>query len=119
MRSILVIDDEKAISDVLSQALNRFGFHVDTAENGTEGIVKFDQDTFDLVITDICMSGVDGNGVARHIRRSHRKRTPIIAISGTPDLLEEGEFDAVLPKPFSLKALAATIKDLAEPAFDA
>lgn len=116
MRNILVIDDEKAIADVLFQALNRFGFNVDTAENGTEGIVKFDQDTFDLVITDICMSGVDGNGVVRHIRNSHRKTTPVIGISGTPWLLEEAEFDAVLPKPFSLKALADTVKGLTETA---
>ena len=119
MQNVLVIDDERAVSEVLSHALNRFGYNVDTADNGTDGIEKFDTDAFDLVITDMCMSGVDGNGVARHIRRSHRKRTPIIAISGTPDLLEEGEFDAVLPKPFSLKALAATIKDLAEPAYNA
>ena len=119
MQNVLVIDDERAISEILSHALNRFGYHVDTADNGTDGIVKFDTDTFDLVITDICMSGVDGNGVARHIRRSHRKRTPIIAISGTPWLLDEGEFDAVLPKPFSLKALAATVKDLTEPDYDA
>lgn len=37
MRKILVIDDEKAVSDILSQVLNRFGFNVDTAENGREG----------------------------------------------------------------------------------
>ncbi len=119
MQSVLVIDDEKAISEILSHALGRFGYSVDTADNGIDGIVKFDADAFDLVITDICMSGVDGNGVARHIRRSQRRRTPIIAISGTPWLLDEGEFDAVLPKPFSLKALADTVKDLTEPAYHA
>jgi len=116
MHNVLVIDDEKAISDILSQALNRFGFNVDTAENGAEGILKFDSDAFDLVITDICMSGLDGNGVARYIRNSRRKATPIIGISGTPWLLEEGEFDAVLPKPFSIKALADTVKGLTEAA---
>ena len=67
MQNILVIDDEKAISEVLSQALNRFGFHVDTAENGAEGIVKFDKEVFDLVITDVRMAGIDGNDVVRHI----------------------------------------------------
>lgn len=116
MQNVLVIDDERAISDVLSQALNRFGFRVDTAANGMEGIVKFDQDAFDLVITDICMSGVDGNSVARHIRSSLRKATPIIGMSGTPWLLEDSEFDAVLPKPFSLAVLADTVKGLTEAA---
>lgn len=114
MQNVLVIDDEKAISQILSHALNRFGYNVDTANSGTDGISKFDTEPFDLVITDICMSGVDGNGVARHIRSSPRKKTPIIGISGTPWLMEEGDFDAVLPKPFSLKKLADTVKGLTE-----
>lgn len=114
MRNILVIDDESAISEILSQALNRFGFSVDTAESGTEGIVKFDRKTFDLVITDIRMPGVDGNGVVRHIRNSRRSNTPVIGISGTPWLFEGGEFDAVLPKPFSLQVLSDTVKGLTE-----
>ena len=115
MQNILVIDDEKAISDILSQALTRFGFNVDTAENGTEGIVKFDRDAFDLVITDICMAGMGGNDVVRHIRNSRRRTTPIIGISGTAWLLEERQFDAVLPKPFSLKTLADTVRGLTSP----
>lgn len=114
MRKILVIDDEKAVSDILSQVLNRFGFNVDTAENGREGMLKFDETIFDLVITDICMDGADGNDVVRHIRNSCRKTTPIIGISGTPWLMEDRAFDAVLSKPFSLRALADTVKDLTE-----
>jgi len=112
MYNILVIDDEKSISDILSQALIRFGFTVDTAANGREGIAKFEQESFDLVITDICMSGLDGIGVVQHIRHSLRKTTPVIGISGTPRLLQDGDFDAVLPKPFSILTLANTVKGL-------
>lgn len=112
MRNILVIDDEEVLSRTLSRALNRIGFNVDTAKDGTEGIVKFNNEIFDLVITDIRMPGADGIDVVRHIRDSLRKTTPVVGISGTPWLLEKGEFDVVLPKPFSLKTLTDTVRSL-------
>ncbi len=115
MQKVLVIDDESAIAEILSLALNRFGFSVDTAGNGMEGIAKFDDKRFDLVITDIHMPGVDGHGVVRHIRNSLRRATPIVGISGTPWLFDDGEFDAILPKPFTLKTLTDTVKRLTEP----
>lgn len=112
MRNILVIDDEEVLSRILSRALNQIGFNVDTAKDGTEGIVKFNNEIFDLVITDIRMPGADGIDVVRHIRDSLRKTTPVVGISGTPWLLEKGEFDVVLPKPFSLKTLTDTVRSL-------
>lgn len=112
MRNILVIDDEEVLSRTLSRALNRIGFNVDTAKDGIEGIVKFNNEIFDLVITDIRMPGADGIDVVRHIRDSLRKTTPVVGISGTPWLLEKGEFDVVLPKPFSLKTLTDTVRSL-------
>lgn len=112
MRNILVIDDEEVLSRTLSRALNRIGFNVDTAKDGTEGIVKFNNEIFDLVMTDIRMPGADGIDVVRHIRDSLRKTTPVVGISGTPWLLEKGEFDVVLPKPFSLKTLTDTVRSL-------
>ncbi|MEE8398029.1 MAG: response regulator [Desulfobacterales bacterium] len=116
MQKILVIDDESAISEVLSEALNRFGFSVDTAESGTEGIAKFEEKAFDLVITDMRMPGMDGAGVVHHIRNSRRKNTPVIGISGTPWLFKSSDFDAVLPKPFPLETLADIVRGLTEPA---
>ena len=59
------------------------------------------------------MPGMDGREVARHVRSSRRKTTPIIAISGTPWLLEDSEFDRVLAKPFPLKTLYDTVEHLA------
>ncbi len=112
MQSILVIDEQEAMQEILSQTLSRLDFRVDGAVNGPEGIAKFDQDAFDLVTTDISISGIDGNGVVRHIRNSLRKTTPVIGISGTPWLFEEEIFDAVLTKPFSLAALRDTVQDL-------
>ena len=55
MLKIMVIDDEQLILDMVKHVLTKFGFKVETASNGKEGIKKFDKNHFDLVITDICM----------------------------------------------------------------
>ncbi len=112
MRNILVIDDEEAIAFMFQTALSKFGFNVEKATDGLEGIKKFDEGNFDLVITDIIMPGLDGNGVVRHIRNSKRQFTPVIGVSGTPWLLEDGHFDAVLSKPSSIITLVDTVKSL-------
>lgn len=110
MSSILVIDDERGILQIIHQTLTRFGHNVETAADGKEGIQKFDDGNFDVVITDLLMPGIDGNGVVQHIRKSHRQSIPVIAISGTPWQLESKEFDMVLPKPFPLKELVDSIR---------
>ena len=112
MLKILLVDDEGSVVDVLKQILIRLGHHVETAPGGHEGMLKFDRRSYDLVITDVVMSDIDGRRVAQHIRDSKRPSTPIIGISGTPLLLEDEGFNSVIPKPFTVNALAQAI-DLA------
>ncbi|MFC1577735.1 response regulator [Thermodesulfobacteriota bacterium] len=112
MSTVLVIDDEKGILQIIRQALTKFGHHVETAADGQEGIRKFDDGSFDIVITDIRMPGIDGNGVVKHIRNSEKQSIPVIAISGTPWLMESNAFDMVLAKPFPLKKLVESIGSL-------
>jgi CheY-like chemotaxis protein len=113
MSTILVIDDEKGILQLMHQALTTYGHHVETADDGLEGIRKFDDGCYDIVITDIRMPVVDGNGVVAHIRKSEKQSIPVIAISGTPWLQDAGNFDMVLLKPFPLKQLIESIRSLA------
>lgn len=112
MSTVLVIDDEKGILQIIRQALTKFGYSVETATDGQEGIRKFDHGSFDIVITDIRMPGIDGNGVVKHIRKSDKQSVPVIAISGTPWLMENNAFDMVLAKPFPLKKLVESIGSL-------
>ena len=112
MNSVLIIDDEKALADVLRQALIKYNYNVETAYSGREGIKKFDENLYDLVITDIVMLGLDGNDVVQHIRESEKPSTPVIGTSGTPWLLKEKCFDAVLVKPFSIHTMLTTIEKL-------
>lgn len=112
MSTILVIDDEKRIAALILEALSMFGHEVEIATDGQDGIRKFDNRKFDLVITDIRMPGADGNRVAHHIRNSEKKYTPIIGMSGTPWLLENDEFDLVISKPFPLQILIESVENL-------
>jgi CheY-like chemotaxis protein len=112
MCSILVIDDEKGILRVLDEALTRSGYQVEIAEDGFEGIQKFDGGGFDIVITDIRMPKLDGESVAKHIRKSPHKSIPVIGMSGTPWLVKESCFDVVFPKPFNLRELIDSVSRL-------
>lgn len=112
MCTILVIDDEKAILRVIQEALTKFGHDVEIALDGFEGIQKFDDGSYDMVITDLRMPGLDGKGVVEHIRNSRKNSTPIIGISGTPWQIQDSDFDAVLSKPFPLQDLLESVKKL-------
>jgi DNA-binding response OmpR family regulator len=75
-------------------------------------MAEFDSGKYDLVITDVRMPGVDGHRVVHHIRHSGRKRTPVIGVSGTPWLLQNGDFDDVLHKPFTIQNLIEKVNVL-------
>jgi DNA-binding response OmpR family regulator len=109
---ILVIDDEMGILGLIEEALTRFGHRVETARDGREGIRKFDRGKFDAVVTDYAMPALDGQGVLQHIRNSSRSRTPVIGMSGTPWLLQDHDFDVILPKPFPLQKLMEAVHGL-------
>ncbi|MCF8092824.1 MAG: response regulator [Desulfotignum sp.] len=110
---ILIIDDEPAISRMLSIALSKKGYVIDTAENGRQGIEKIRCNHYDLILTDILMPDVSGRQVARELKKIKEKTIPIVGMSGTPWLLDNGLFDAVLPKPYSLKELFELVCSMA------
>ncbi len=114
MCTILVIDDEKGILRVIEEALTKFGHQVELAADGYEGIRKFDDGSYDIVITDLRMPGIDGKGVVQHIRKSHKNSIPIIGISGTPWLIQDSGFDVVLPKPFPLLDLVESVNKITD-----
>lgn len=108
MGHILVIDDEKCISDLICEALTKFGFTAEKATDGLHGLRLFKNGCFDLVITDMCMPNIDGPFIVRHIRRSNRANTPVIGISATPWKFPKIDCDAFLSKPFALMELFQT-----------
>jgi DNA-binding response OmpR family regulator len=109
MLKILVIDDEEQIREMISLALKTMGYHVVKAKDGAEGIRKFSESLFDIVITDFFMPFYNGDEVASHIRKTDGN-IPIICITGTPEAVGLNFYDIVLEKPCSLKKLTEYIK---------
>ena len=81
MTRVIIIDDEKDIREVLKEVLERAGFDVDVASNGSDGMDLLREQGADLVITDVIMPGKDGVETAYDIRMEFPK-TKIIVISG-------------------------------------
>ncbi|WP_277758039.1 response regulator [Pseudomonas sp. A34-9] len=116
MTTILVVDDEYLIADILGFALEDEGFMVVKASNGKKGLEVLERERPDLIITDFMMPVMDGLEFAQAVRDLPSARLlPIILISGAQAHLgmERSDlFNAVLEKPFNIDAILATAKRL-------
>jgi YesN/AraC family two-component response regulator len=81
MANILLVEDEPLVSETLASAMKSKGHVVVTAGNGVEGLKRFAEQRFDLVVTDIIMPDKEGIEMILEMRR-HKPDTRIIAISG-------------------------------------
>ena len=103
-KKILVVDDEENMRFLISHVLGAAGFDVMTAENGTQAWELFQQNVYDLVITDFQMPGINGLRLAENIKRRCPEMV-VILISGSDldQLRGYGGFhniDHLVPKPF-------------------
>lgn len=113
MKKVLVVDDEKPISDIIKFNLIKEGYEVVTAFDGKEALKQFEDENPDLIILDWMLPELEGLEVAKEIRKS--SHVPIIMLSA-----KDSEFDKVIgleigaddyvTKPFSNRELLARIK---------
>ena len=113
---ILIIEDETAIRSILSELLADAGYSIETAGDGLEGITKFREKPFDLILLDIMMPKIDGFTMVRHIRKTDRQ-IPVLflsARSAANDVVEGFELGGndYLKKPFGMAELIIRIKAL-------
>lgn len=116
MARILLIDDDKALREVLCLSLEHLGHTVVEAQDGDEGLALFAKHGADVVLTDLIMPGKEGLETIQELRRGYPS-VKIIAMSGggrvpaQDYLVVAREFGAVrmLAKPFAIPALAAAI----------
>lgn len=120
MATVLLIDDDQGICLTTAALLRRMGHTVTTAGDGREGIELFQRQTFDLVITDMRMPGVDGHEVIRQLRTT-RPTVGLIATAGASFLTSKGHLsaeqvdaDCLLDKPYSLLDLTTAVGRLLE-----
>jgi CheY-like chemotaxis protein len=81
MQRILVVDDEQSVRDALAALLRREGYRVVPAESGHTAVEAIEAFTFDLIIVDIFMPGMNGLETIK-VFRANAPRVPIIAMSG-------------------------------------
>lgn len=115
MKKILIVDDEKPISDIIKFNMTREGYEVVTAFDGREALAMFAAELPDIVILDLMLPEIDGLEVAKTIRKT--SNVPIIMLSA-----KDSEFDKVIgleigaddyvTKPFSNRELQARVKAL-------
>jgi PAS domain S-box-containing protein len=116
---ILAVDDEPSIRRLLVEYLKKDGHHPEPAATGKEALDKFRKSNYDLVITDRAMPEMNGDELAKKIKKAS-PRTPIIMITGvhvsekTHADLPAG-VDRILGKPFSIKELRMAISSVMGP----
>ena len=110
---LLIIEDEAAIQSILSELLTDAGYTVEVAGDGLEGITKFREQSFSLVLLDIMMPKIDGYTVCEMIRRE--SKTPIIMLTALDE--EEAQVkafelkvDDYITKPFSVRLVRMRVE---------
>ncbi len=117
-RRVLVVDDEKNIRMTVQHALLSLDYEVETASDGLEGLYKFKEGTYDLVIMDLRMPQLNGIEMLREIRRSDSQTAAVVITAYlTIDTLLEAFSLGVsdyIRKPFSPNDIRETVKRVLE-----
>src|SRR6478672_315228 len=115
---ILIIEDERALTDVLTYNLQREGYEVLVSHDGQEGLRKAQMQLPDLVLLDLMLPKLDGLEICRDLRAGERTRTiPIVMVTAKAEETDQvvgftmGADDYVT-KPFSVKILLQRIRAL-------
>ncbi|MCK4708099.1 MAG: response regulator transcription factor [Gammaproteobacteria bacterium] len=116
-KKIILIEDNKDISQLVKLHLNDIGLSVDVFMDGTEGWKSLQQNQYDLVILDIMLPGMDGLEILKNIRHNSKSYTPILMLTSRSSEMDrvlglELGADDYLTKPFSLMELVARVKAL-------
>lgn len=113
--NILVVEDEREIGILIKKYLEIEGYNVILAEDGLIGLEKFDEDVFDLIITDIMMPRLDGVEFCKKIRKI--SNVPVIFLTAKDEEVDKliglmlGA-DDYITKPFSIREVVARVKSM-------
>jgi len=115
---ILVIDDERAVRELISDALKIEGHDVHTAEDGKEGLDLIGQYRFDLVFCDLRMPEMDGQALYETVQRDHPQILKrIVFVTAQANSTDYGPFlrstgIPVIEKPFTLSQLRQAVSKM-------
>ena len=113
---VLLAEDEKRMNRALCEILRQEGYEVTSVDNGEDALYEIEGDTYDIVVLDVMMPGMNGFNVAKNARKAGIK-TPILMLTAKGELddkvtgLDSGA-DDYLTKPFMTKELLARLRAL-------
>src|SRR5919112_3995202 len=117
---VLVVDDEPAIRGSLSGVLQDEGYHVESAPDGETGLARLNEETFDVVLLDVWLPGIDGMETLTRIQTLPPPGRPtVVMISGHGSIetavraTKLGAFD-FLEKPLTIQKVTVTVKNAAQ-----
>ena len=113
-KKILIIEDNRDLAQLLENHLRDLSFQVDVAFDGPTGLARASSDSYDLVILDLMLPGLDGMEICRRLRRGP-VYTPILMLTAKSSELDrvlglEIGADDYVTKPFSIRELLARVK---------
>jgi CheY-like chemotaxis protein len=113
---ILVVDDNKVILTVVSKMLFLLGYEVSSADSAEKGLNVFRKSSFDIVLSDYDMPGMDGVAFACSVKKCS-PRTPVVIMTGSGResvfFRKSSAVDDVISKPFTLAEIDETIQNVA------
>ena len=88
--TVLIVDDDVSVQTMLYKVLRSSGLNSETASSGEEALKLTENKTYDLILLDVNMGGMDGFSVVEHLRRRGIK-TPIIIVSGRQEDYDDAQ----------------------------
>jgi len=109
MKAILFVDDHEVLARLSCEILEMQGYRAVSAYSAAEALEKFDNDKFDILVTDFRMEGMNGLELARKVH-AKSPQTPVIIVTGYGPIEGAKEVDACLPKDALFPQLIEKIK---------
>jgi GAF domain-containing protein len=109
--SVLIIDDEAAVRELVSEVLMAHGHRITVAAGGREGLARFETGRYDIVLTDLGMPDLNGWEVARAIKSADAS-IPVLLLTGWADAVDPSAaslVNGILRKPFDVRDLSAAV----------
>ncbi len=113
---VLIVEDEKALVDIIKKGLEEEGYAVDVAYNGEDGLFMAENEPSDVVVLDIMLPVIDGMTILKKIRKAGVK-TPVLMLTAKDTVMDkvsglDSGADDYLTKPFHFEELLARLRAL-------
>jgi DNA-binding response OmpR family regulator len=114
---VLLVEDNRSLSEMVGEYLESKGFGVDFARDGVDGLRLASENSYDVVVLDLMLPRLDGIEVCRRLRAEAKKATPVLMLTARDTLADkvtglDAGADDYLVKPFAIQELEARVRAL-------